>query len=133
LPLCCEYCIVCCVVPYRAVLCCAAQEKLGKGAGPALEAAWKQKQPGLDLEKQFGFIRDLLPQPGPAAPPPSAPLAQQLEFMLTGWKHTRCLLPYRCGFAASVTNLHCRLAAFLTPPPPVSTIARGHTHPHDAA
>lgn len=49
------------------------------------------------MHKEFGWLRDLLTQqpPPPAAPRPSAPLNTQLQFMLTGWKQTRCLLPYR--------------------------------------
>jgi hypothetical protein len=63
--------------------------------GPSLVSTWANMQPGLDMQKQFGWVKELLPQPGPPTPPPTAPLATQLGFMLAGWKQTRCLLPYR--------------------------------------
>jgi hypothetical protein len=91
---CCRHLCCCC-------LCCfflpaPQQEKFSKGVAPNLEASWRAKQEGLDLSKQFGWVKDLLSQPGPPAPQTTAPLDRQLEFMITGWKQTRCMLPYRC-------------------------------------
>jgi len=73
------------------------QEKLQK-VSPSISSTWTSRQPGLTLHKQYAWLTELLPQPGPtttAPPPASAPLSRQLEFMLQGWKQSRCLLPYR--------------------------------------
>lgn len=54
--------------------------------------------PGIDLNKQFGWLADLQKSAAMPQPSPTAPLASQIEFMLLGWKQVRCLSPLRHGF-----------------------------------
>lgn len=74
------------------------QDKLSKAhALEEVTARW-QLAPGIDLQTQFGWLAQQQAAPAVAPPPAAAPLQQQLEFMLTGWKLSRCMSPLRHAF-----------------------------------
>jgi hypothetical protein len=74
------------------------QDKLSKShALEEVTSRW-QLGSGVDLEKQFGWLAEQQAVPAMAPPPAAAPLQQQLEFMLLGWKQSRCMSPLRHSF-----------------------------------
>jgi hypothetical protein len=74
------------------------QDKLSKAhVLEELTTRW-QLAPGVDLATQFSWLSELQAAPAMAAPAASAPLQQQLEFMLLGWKQARCMSPLRHAF-----------------------------------
>jgi hypothetical protein len=74
------------------------QDKLSKAhVLEELNTRW-QLAPGIDIQTQFAWLSELQAAPAMAAPAASAPLQQQLEFMLLGWKQARCMSPLRHAF-----------------------------------
>jgi hypothetical protein len=75
------------------------QDKLSKShALEEVTSKW-QLAPGIDITTQFAWLaQQQQQQPGMSGPPASAPLQQQLEFMLLGWKQSRCMSPLRHAF-----------------------------------
>jgi hypothetical protein len=77
---------------------CCLQDKLSKAhVLEELTSKW-QLAPGITLATQFGWLSELTAAPAMTPPAASAPLQQQLEFMLLGWKQARCMSPLRHAF-----------------------------------